>query len=71
MEWQYKPFLGGGEMRKAEKNIQISLRLPEEVLKRIDKEAERDGRTRNNMIVRLICLAADKHRENPPAKEGR
>ncbi|MDR2943446.1 MAG: type II toxin-antitoxin system HicB family antitoxin [Treponema sp.] len=58
-------------MKKSEKNIQISLRLPEEVLKRIDKAAEKDGRTRNNMIVRLICLAADKYHANPLAKEGR
>jgi hypothetical protein len=58
------------QLRKAEKSVQISLRLPEELLKKIDEAAGLDGRTRNNMIVRLICQAAGKHREYPPAKGG-
>jgi metal-responsive CopG/Arc/MetJ family transcriptional regulator len=57
-------------LRKTEKNVQISVRLPAELLKKIDEAAVRDGRTRNNMIVRLICQSADKHREGPPAKGG-
>jgi len=57
-------------LRKAEKNVQISIRLPDELLKRIDEAAEKDYRTRNNMITRLICTAMA-GRADPPAKGGR
>ena len=41
-------------------DVHISLRIPAELLKLIDKQAEAEGRNRSNMIVRLCQQAIGK-----------
>jgi metal-responsive CopG/Arc/MetJ family transcriptional regulator len=47
-------------MKQQERSIVLSLRLPEKLVKRLDALAERDLRTRVNMIHLLLQEALDK-----------
>ena len=50
-------------MRKVDKNIQISIRIPKELLAKIDRFGKKDYRTRNNSIVHLINKAISRNQE--------
>ena len=50
-------------MKQQERSIVLSLRLPEKLIKRLDTLAERELRTRVNMIHVLLHEALEKWEE--------
>jgi metal-responsive CopG/Arc/MetJ family transcriptional regulator len=50
-------------MKQQERSIVLSLRLPEKLVKRLDTLAERELRTRVNMIHVLLQEALEKREE--------
>jgi metal-responsive CopG/Arc/MetJ family transcriptional regulator len=50
-------------MKQPERSVVLSLRLPEKLVKRVDTLAERNLRTRVNMIHLLLQEALDKREQ--------
>jgi metal-responsive CopG/Arc/MetJ family transcriptional regulator len=50
-------------MKRQERSVVLSLRLPEKLVKRLDALAEQELRTRVNMIHLLLQEALDKREE--------
>ena len=47
----------------------VSLRMPDELIKKIDTVCEKTGRTRNEIIIKCLDFAVDNIEINENAKE--